>query len=211
MTPRYDARISQGQVALTAEELDLLLASDLRQMSDPTHVRHLLGRVRAAYAGQLEQLRTLQRDVERLHASSRTHKDPVATALEALARMTLEQQSIVYDVREQALLDAVRVARDEAQAALTAARSESSRARFALERAMSDPSLPAAARERLAEVLPLLPAATPALDEGLDSAAPPEVGRPTAPSGRSAVAASDQVSGPSKLSDLFGDESGPES
>lgn len=153
MRARYDSSQAQAPVPLTSEEVEDLLASDLRPVADAAFVRHLLGRVAATSRVQHDRLRGLQRDVERLHAQARTAADPVAGALELMSRMTLEQQSIVYDMRGRALVDAVRAAQEESEASRVLARSEVARARFALQRALADQSLPVAAREHLESAL----------------------------------------------------------
>lgn len=178
----YDDRPALARVPLTSDDVEALLLTDGSQIAgDRRRVRHLLTRMRAAFAAHLETVRSMQRDVEHLQSRARTSADPVAEALSALAKCTVEQQRQVYDRRAQVLLDTVRAAQEEATAARVAAASETNRARLVLAELAARPDLPEQVREllqRQLEQLPLIrhpaPAHVPPVDGGGFSVPPAE-------------------------------------
>lgn len=154
----YDDSPTRALVPMTSEEIDDLLLTDGSYfLRDPRRVRHLLTRMRAAFAYHVQQMRNLQRDIEQMHATARKRATPMSAALDALRQLSLDEQRQVFDVRAQVLIDAVHAAQSDAERARTAATSEANRARFALATVLQDEAVSAEVRDKVRTALLLLP------------------------------------------------------
>lgn len=173
----YDDSPSLLHVPLTPEEVhDLLLTDGSFLARDSRRIRHLLTRMRAAFDYEVQQRRNLQRDIEHMHAAARSRATPVSAALAALRQLSIDEQREVFDMRAQALLDAVESARGDAERARTAATSEANRARFALSRVLGDGDIPAEVKTRLLAALELIPDGTLQQQPPAPSTPPPAGG-----------------------------------
>jgi hypothetical protein len=183
----YDDNPALSSVPLASEEVETLLLTDGSIFArNPARVRHLLSRMRATFAFELQERRALQRDIEGMHADARTRGTPVAAALDALRALSIEEQRRVFDLRAQVLLEEVTAARSSAQRAKVAAANETNRARFALASVLEDAALGDDVRDRLRAAAALLPPAV--LPQPLPGPADPGA---TAP-GRFSVLARDE-------------------
>jgi len=199
----YDDSEAMAHAPLTAEDLDTLLRSDGSFFTqDARRVRHLLTRVRAAFGTHRDQLRSLQRDVELMHADARRKASPLAGALDALRRLSAAEQRQVYDIRTGQVLDDLEQARADAERVKLAAQSEANRVRFVLAKVLADASVPAEVRRTVQDALRMLPAEVGMVtDAGLVWPQAP------VPDGKFTVAAADSEE---FLSDaLFGEQGGP--
>lgn len=187
----YDDSPASARVPLASEDVEALLLTDgVDIAANPRKVRHLLTRMRATMASQMSLVRGLQRELETILEGAQRTSNPVATALDALAKCSYDEQRQVYDRRAQVLLDAVAQAQHEATQARVAASSETNRARLALAQAAGAPGLDPAVREHLAACLEQIPIMRR-----------PAVADPVRPEGGFVVPPAGQ--GPDLLPDLF--------
>lgn len=158
MTAVYEASSASARVPLEPSEVEALLLTDAAGIVGSSRaVRHLLTRLRATFAAHADQVRRLQRDIERRAEADRRRANPVTAALDALAALSVDEQRLVYDRRAQVLLDAVDEANQAASRARAAAANETNRARLVLAWAAEREGLDADTRAELTAAVAQLP------------------------------------------------------
>lgn len=167
----YDASPASASLPLGEDEVVRLLRTDGRFFTrDPALVKHLLSRVAATVKSHQRSVRQLHGDVDRLSASVKNRAAPLAAAVEALGRLSVDEQRQVLDVHAQGIVATLREATADARRLKLAAVSEGNRVRLVMAQVAADESIPADVKERLTVHLAALPAASdlPAEPVGVD-------------------------------------------
>ena len=171
MAHEYDKSPLTAARAVSEDEVTRLLRSNLADLGrDTDALRHLMGRVIATLRGHQRDMRQLRADIDRISMESKSGKTPLAAAVTALGKLSVEEQRQVLDVHASALLAELRASTAEARRVKLAATSESNRVRLVLGRVLEDPDMAPAVRERIESALAALPAsgALPADPAGVD-------------------------------------------
>jgi hypothetical protein len=155
----YDDSPLTARVPLAGDEVERLLRSDGRYFTrDPARVRHLLSRMAATSDAHARVVRQLHADVDRLVAAGKSGTAPLAGALIALGKLSVDEQRQVLDMHAGALVEQLRAATADARRVKLAAVSEANRVRLVLAQVLEDADLPPEVRDRVREYLRRLPA-----------------------------------------------------
>lgn len=159
MAHEYDKSPLTAAQTVTEDELTRLLRSDLAGLGrDTDAVRHLLGRFVATLRTHQRDMRQLRTDIDRIALESKTDKTPLAAAVSALGKLSVDEQRQVLDVHAAALLADLRAATAEARRLKLAATSELNRVKLVLARVLEDPDLSPVVKGRIDAALAALPA-----------------------------------------------------
>lgn len=154
MAGSVDLSEAAGGLPLSVADVRELQGADMRALAkDPALLRVLLSRVRATAAARDADVSQARRDVARALEGRRMAASPLAAAVEALGRLSLDDQRQVFDVAVADTLEQLRHLASQAQTERVAAAAAQRRAELVLGQAAADTTLPDQVRQRLNEHL----------------------------------------------------------